>query len=136
MSKGSIMKVIIAVISILTMGNAAAICDPSIHMLNIPYAKNSSHFKSTYSSQLSTVGEKYKTQTGYLLLEFQVQKEQISDELRTYNFWLAQRRIDRVKTHLLGSNFSPPVITRIFTASLSEQRNISISWCSFNQAQM
>ncbi|NRD75409.1 hypothetical protein HQQ94_19725 [Shewanella sp. VB17] len=130
------MKVIIAAISILAIGNATAICDPSVHMLNIPYPKNSSHFPNTYSIKLDAIGQQHKSKTGYLLLEFQVQKEQISDELRTYNLWLAQRRIDRVKNHLINSNFSAPVITRIFTESLSEQRNISISWCSLNQPKI
>lgn len=123
------MRVILTIVSIFAVGGATAQCNPSIHMFDIPYAKNSSYFSSSYSTQLNAIGKERKEQSGYLLLEFQVQKEQVSDELRTYNLWLAQRRIDRVKTYLSDSNFVAPVVTRILTAGLTKRRDMSVSWC-------
>lgn len=123
------MRVILTIISILAAGSATAQCNPSIHMFDIPYAKNSSYFPSSYSTQLDAISSEHKDQSGYLLLEFQMLKMQVGDELRAYNLWLAQRRIDRVKTYLSDSNFAAPVVTRILTAGLTKRRDISVSWC-------
>ncbi|MBW8182954.1 hypothetical protein [Shewanella nanhaiensis] len=123
------MRVITTILLLLAAGSATAQCDPSIHMFNIPYEKNSSYFPSAYSSKLDAISEEHKGEDGYLLLEFQVQEKQRSDELRAYNLWLAQRRIDRVKSYLTDAHFAAPVVTRILTAGVDKRRDISVSWC-------
>ncbi|WP_394391737.1 hypothetical protein [Shewanella woodyi] len=127
------MRVITTILLLLIAGSATAQCDSSIHMFNIPYEKNSSYFPSAYSSKLDAISEDRKGEDGYLLLEFQVQEKQRSDELRTYNLWLAQRRIDRVKSYLTDAHFAAPVVTRILTAGVDKRRDISVSWCPFEE---
>jgi outer membrane protein OmpA-like peptidoglycan-associated protein len=123
------MRVIIAALAVLITGNAVAQCDSSVHMFNIPYVKNSSYFPSAYSTRLDEISEEHKSKNGYLLLEFQVQKNQKSDELRAYNLWLAERRIHRVKSYLTESSFPAPIVTRILTAGMDKRRDISVTWC-------
>ncbi|WP_076416300.1 hypothetical protein [Shewanella sp. UCD-KL12] len=122
------MKAIIITVLFLFTGNAMAQCDKSIHVTEIPYAKNSSYFPSKYAKQLDKLVKESTEKPGYLLLEFQVLKQQDEDG-RKYDMWLANRRIDRIKEYLHNANYSAPIISRILTASSEEVRDVSIHWC-------
>ncbi len=122
------MKSIVAV-CLLFAGNAVAQCDNKTHIVDIPYAKNSSYFEGHYASLLDKLAQDTQAGTGYLLLQFDVNQNQSSEEKRKYNKWLAERRIERVKNQLNKANFSVPVITRILTASNKINRSVSVAWC-------
>jgi|GEM_PF-3385110 len=122
-------RAVIAVFFLLGAWNATAQCNINIHLATIPYAKNSSYFPTQYSSELDSVLQKATEKAGYLLLEFQVQQQQESEDIRNYNMWLANRRITRVKEYLTKSNYASPIISRILTAGTERRRDVSISWC-------
>ncbi|WP_299801641.1 hypothetical protein [uncultured Shewanella sp.] len=122
------MKSIVAV-CLLFAGSAVAQCDNKTHIVDVPYAKNSSYFAGQYASLLDKLALDTQAGTGYLLLEFSVSQNQSTEEKRKYNKWLAERRIERVKNQLNKANFSVPVITRILTASNDITRSVSVAWC-------
>ncbi|MGS0676389.1 hypothetical protein [Shewanella sp. 30m-9] len=126
----------IAVVGLLFAGSVAAQCDNQTHIVDIPYAKNSSYFAGHYASQLDKLSKNTQANSGYLLLEFKVNQTQTTEEARKYNKWLAQRRIERVKTYLDNAAYPAPVITRILTASTDENRNVSVVWCAAETEQL
>ncbi|GIU07070.1 MULTISPECIES: hypothetical protein [unclassified Shewanella] len=119
----------LAAVCLLFAGSAVAQCDNKTHIVDIPYAKNSSYFEGHYGSLLDKLAKDTQAGTGYLLLQFDVSQNQSSEEKRQYNKWLAERRIERVKNQLNKANFSVPVITRILTASNDITRSVSVTWC-------
>ncbi|MCK8044777.1 hypothetical protein MSG37_07765 [Shewanella sp. 1CM18E] len=123
------MKSLAAVLMFLS-GSAFAQCDNASHVFDIPYAKNSSYFAGQYASQLDSFSKSSSSNQGYLLLEFKVDPKQLTAEAQQYNKWLAERRIERVKSYLNKTEYSAPVITRILTASNNVDRSVSITWCS------
>lgn len=128
------MKAIISITCLLFAGSAIAECESNIHLTEIPYAKNSSYFPSKYAKQLDELIETTSNKPGYLLLEFQILKQQVNDDARKYNMWLANRRINRIKEYLTNSHYSAPVISRILTASNEDIRDVSVSWCNAAQS--
>lgn len=129
------MKAIISLFIILFTSGALAHCDINTHITEIPYAKNSSYFPSQYTKQLDELIETSADKPGYLLLEFQIQEQLQDKNVRKYNMWLANRRIDRIKEYLTKSSYSAPIISRILTASSEELRDVNISWCHNEASQ-
>lgn len=125
----------IAAIGLLITTNALAQCENNTHILDIVYPKNSSYFSSQYGSKLEQLTKNTQQGAGYLLLEFKVNQAQSTKEAREYNKWLAQRRIDRVKTYLNDAAYPAPVITRLLTASTEENRSVSVVWCPDEREQ-
>ncbi|GIU43438.1 hypothetical protein TUM4438_12360 [Shewanella sairae] len=119
----------IAIICLLVSGSALAQCNNSSHIFDIPYPKNSSYFAGQYAAQLDALTHGTQATEGYLLLEFKVNPIYSTEESHKYNKWLAERRIDRIKSYLSDSAYSAPVITRILTASHNVDRSVSIIWC-------
>ncbi|WP_108944498.1 hypothetical protein [Shewanella halifaxensis] len=119
----------LAAVLLLLSANAMAQCDNANHVFDIPYAKNSSYFASQYAKQLDSFSQTPASDQGYLLLEFRVAPSQLSIEAQQYNKWLAERRIDRVKSYLNRAEYPAPVITRILTASTNVDRSVSLTWC-------
>ena len=109
-------------------------CDSATLVGSVEYANNSSYFSSNAAKMLDKLAKHYSetasTQSGYLLLEFHVNREQESAKIRDYNLWLAQRRIERVKTYLTTANYGAPMISRILTASNEDSREVTLSWCT------
>lgn len=122
------MKSLVAVLIFLS-GNALAQCDNASHVFDIPYAKNSSYFAGQYAAKLDSFSQAASSNQGYLLLEFKVDPKQLSMEAQQYNKWLAERRIERIKSYLNKAEYSAPVITRILTASTNVDRSVSLTWC-------
>ncbi|MGS0680252.1 hypothetical protein ACVBIL_03720 [Shewanella sp. 125m-7] len=125
----------IAAVCLLFAGGAIAQCDNQTHIVDIPYAKNSSYFAGQYASQLDELSKSAQADAGYLLLEFKVSQKQASEEARRYNKWLAERRIERVRTHLNNADYPAPVITRILTASTDIDRSVVVVWCADESEQ-
>ncbi|MCL1140091.1 hypothetical protein [Shewanella pneumatophori] len=119
----------LATVLMFLSGSAFAQCDNASHVFDIPYAKNSSYFAGQYASQLDSFSRVAPPSAGYLLLEFKVDPKQLTAEAKQYNKWLAERRIERIKSYLNKTEYSAPVITRILTASNSVDRSVSITWC-------
>ncbi|MCS4557133.1 hypothetical protein L9G74_11835 [Shewanella sp. C32] len=114
--------------------SAAAACDGQEQLGQVDYAKNSSYFPSTASSQLDKVSKQAQQKgEGYLMLEFNLRPIVGDKKLQQYNMWLANRRIERVKTYLTKNNLTSPIITRINTAAASEQRQVDIVWCTLSE---
>ncbi|ABZ75379.1 conserved hypothetical protein [Shewanella halifaxensis HAW-EB4] len=120
----------IAAVCLLFATSTMAQCDNKTHIIDIIYPKNSSYFSSQYTSQLDELTKSTQINTGYLLLEFKVNQTQATEETRNYNKWLAERRIERVKTYLNDVAYPAPIITKILTASTDENRNVSLVWCT------
>ncbi|MEZ9821259.1 hypothetical protein AB4238_11675 [Shewanella sp. 10N.286.45.A1] len=119
----------------LTATSVMAQCNQKVHITDIPYAKNSSYFSSKYGSELDELIAHPPNQSGYLLLEFKVNKIQPSEDVRQYNKWLANRRVDRIRTYLNESQYSAPIISRILTASTNTDRSVAIHWCAFPEQE-
>ncbi|MEZ9198104.1 hypothetical protein [Shewanella sp. 10N.286.54.B9] len=119
----------------LTATSVMAQCNQKVHITDIAYAKNSSYFSSKYSSELDELIAHPPKQAGYLLLEFKVSKIQPSEDVRHYNKWLANRRVDRIRTYLNESKYSAPIISRILTASTNTDRSVAIHWCAFSEQE-
>jgi hypothetical protein len=117
------------IIANLTAANVMAQCGEKTHITDIPYAKNSSYFSSEYSVQLDDIMAHYQSQSGYLLLEFKVNKVQRNEEVRHYSKWLASKRVDRIRTYLNNAAYPAPIISRILTASNQPERSVAIIWC-------
>lgn len=117
------------IIANFTAVNVMAKCNNKTHITDIPYAKNSSYFSNEYSTQLDDIMVHYQSQSGYLLLEFKVNKVQRSEDVRHYNKWLASRRVDRIRTYFNEAAYPAPIISRILTASNETERSVAILWC-------
>lgn len=117
------------VIANLAVSTATANCSNQTHITDVAYAVNSSYFGNKYSAQLDELMSQYQAESGYLLLEFKVTKQQASEDQRQYNKWLANRRVDRIRTYLNQASYSAPIISRILTASIEDDRTVSILWC-------
>ncbi|MGI2853674.1 hypothetical protein ACRTDR_05570 [Shewanella algae] len=119
---------------LLFAGVSQAACEKSILLGNIDYAKNSSYFSARDSLQLDKiVADNSSHSSGYLLLEFNMDKSLGDEELQKYNMWLANRRIERVKEYLTAANFPQPIVTRIRTATHKDNREVSLHWCNNQQ---
>ena len=118
-----------------TATSVMAQCNQKVHVTDITYAKNSSYFSSQYGSELDELIAHPPKQAGYLLLEFKVNKIQPSEDVRHYNKWLANRRVDRIRTYLIESEYSAPIISRILTASTTTDRSVAIHWCAFAEQE-
>lgn len=127
---------LVAAVCLLFATSAMAQCDNNTHIIDIVYPKNSSYFDSEYGSKLERLTSNTVQGSGYLLLEFKVNQTQSTKEAREYNKWLAQRRIDRVKTYLNNAAYPAPVITRLLTASTEKNRSLSVIWCNDENAQV
>ncbi|QQX81028.1 hypothetical protein JK628_03920 [Shewanella sp. KX20019] len=114
---------------ILTTTNVMAKCANKTHITDIPYAKNSSYFSNKYSTRLDDIVTHYQSQSGYLLLEFKVNKVQRSEDVRHYNKWLASRRVERIRNYFNQASYSAPIISRILTASNETDRSVAVHWC-------
>lgn len=117
------------IIANFTTANVMAQCGIKTHIADIPYAKNSSYFGTQYSIQLDDIMTQYQSKSGYLLLEFKVNKVQRSEDIRYYNKWLASRRIDRIRSYFNEAAYPAPIISRILTASNETARSVAIIWC-------
>ncbi|MCL1057547.1 hypothetical protein L2729_05985 [Shewanella gelidimarina] len=117
------------IIANLTAANVMAQCVEKIHITDIPYAKNSSYFSTEYSVQLDDIMAHYQSQSGYLLLEFKLNKVQRNEDVKHYNKWLANRRVVRIRTYLNNAAYPAPIISRILTASSEPERSVAIIWC-------
>ncbi|ACJ30970.1 Conserved hypothetical protein [Shewanella piezotolerans WP3] len=113
-----------------TATSVMAQCNQKVHITDIAYAKNSSYFSSKYGSELDDLIAHPSKQAGYLLLEFKVNNIQPSEDVRHYNKWLANRRIERIRTYLNESEYSAPIISKILTASTDTDRSVAIHWCA------
>ncbi|MCL1049931.1 hypothetical protein L2755_09890 [Shewanella abyssi] len=120
----------------LTTANVMAQCANKTHITDIPYAKNSSYFSNKYSAQLDDIVTHYQSQSGYLLLEFKVNKVQRSKDVRHYNKWLASRRVERVRSYFNQAAYSAPIISRILTASNETDRSVAVHWCDTQTDEM
>ncbi|WP_417762266.1 hypothetical protein [Shewanella sp.] len=116
----------------LALANSAnATCDGQEQLGQVEYPKNSSYFSSSVSNQLNDVSQQAQQKgEGYLMLEFNLRPIIGNKSLQQYNMWLASRRVERVKEYLTKSQLTSPIITRINTASATEQRQVDIVWCS------
>ncbi|WP_335902659.1 hypothetical protein [Shewanella algae] len=121
---------------LLFTGATQATCEKSVLLGNVDYAKNSSYFSTQDSLQLDKiVADNSDNSSGYLLLEFNMDKSIGDEDLQKYNMWLANRRIERVKEYLTAAHFSHPIVTRIRTATHKNNREVSLHWCN-NQQMM
>lgn len=129
------MKLINFVITLLScfIPAAYAQCIDTHPIGRIDFETNSSYFNDESTQLLNSIAQTYMettdTKEGHLLLAFQMNKEQ-SEDLNKYNLWLAQRRVERVKQHLVNSHFSVPIISQIRTSTDDESRAVNIHWCS------
>ncbi|MCG9721181.1 hypothetical protein [Shewanella sp. Isolate7] len=122
-------RLLLVMLSCLFTAQAGAACPQNISFGDIPFEKNSSYFDSRYAKQLQQLIEKTQTDSGYLLLEFPLFKGETDKKLREYNFWLANRRIERVKSFLTKADYNQPVVTKLLTASKEDTRTLNIHWC-------
>ena len=104
-------------------------CPNADMLMEIEFAKNSSYFNSQGKVTLDKlVTDAVKLPHGYLLLESSSNKQISNKRLREYNMWLAERRIDRIKTYLTQNLITSPMVTRIRTAR-NGQRMVTLSFC-------
>ena len=122
-------QLILALLSLLWLGNAAAHCPQELELVGIPFDVNSSYFGKHHAKQLQQLITDTQIDNGYLLLEFPIYKGQTDKKLRKYDRWLAYRRIERVKEYLAKSDYKAPIMTRILTASNDNSRTLRIHWC-------
>ncbi|MCH4293007.1 hypothetical protein MJ923_01650 [Shewanella sp. 3B26] len=113
---------------------ANAACEDSTVLGSVGFDKNSSYFNAEGSNTLKQLLETYQnsadTREGYLLLEFEFNRNQGDEALQKYNMWLAERRIERVKEFLGKEGFGGPMVSRIRTAVDSETRELTLKWCA------
>ena len=120
----------IAMICLLFSGSVLAQCHNQNHIFDIPYAKNSSYFSGQSASKLEDFSQTAPAENGYLLLEFKVNSNKLTAEAQKYDKWLAERRIERIKSYLNKAAYPAPIITRILTASTNVNRSVSVVWCA------
>lgn len=120
---------ILALLSLLSIGNASAHCLNEVDLFDIQFELNSSYFGKQQAKQLQQLPTDTQVGNGYLLLEFPIYKGQTDKKLRQYDRWLAYRRIARVKDYLTKSDYQAPIMTRILTASNDDSRTLSLHWC-------
>ncbi|WP_281212461.1 hypothetical protein [Shewanella insulae] len=128
-------QLLLVMMSFLFAAQASAACPQNISFGDIPFEKNSSYFASQYAKQLQKLIEQTQADSGYLLLEFPLNKGETNKKLRDYNLWLANRRIERVKTFLTKADYNQPVITKLLTASKQDTRTLSIHWCQQDESE-
>ncbi|QUN05252.1 hypothetical protein KDN34_13760 [Shewanella yunxiaonensis] len=122
--------VLSTVIGCFVSGSVMASCNDEQKLGQVTYANNSSFFSAKDSKGLDHIKKIVSNkQDGYLLLEFNLFPSPGDKKQQQYNLWLANRRIDRVKSYLSVANLPLPIITRIRTAAPEEQRNVDILWC-------
>ncbi len=108
---------------------AVASCPGNSMLGEVEFDRNSSYFNSNGKAALDKLLDDSESLTdGYLLLEFSFNKQISDKKLREYNMWLAQRRVDRVKTYLTKKQLTYPMVTRILTAG-DEDRVVKLSFC-------
>ncbi len=115
------------------IGKSYAQCSQSFNPIDIPFAVNSSYFAERYAQQLLQFIQKTPNSNGYLLLEFPLNREGEDLKMQEYNLWLANRRIERVKSYLTQADVQSPIITRLLTASQEDSRTVSLHWCPQTQ---
>ena len=121
-------NITLLLLSLLT-APAIAACPGSSTLGEVEFERNSSYFDSQGKAALDKLlDDSESLADGYLLLEFGFNKQISDKKLREYNMWLAQRRVDRVKTYLSKKQLSHPVVTRILTAG-GEERVVKLSFC-------
>ncbi|QSX30570.1 hypothetical protein JYB88_02605 [Shewanella cyperi] len=118
---------ILAVILMLMSVKSWANCDSNNDLGGISFDKNSSYFGKAASQVLDAILD--PTAPGYLRLEFAINSNEGDEQLRQYNLWLAQRRIDRVREYLGNKGFAAPVVSLIRTAATDTSRNLQLVWC-------
>lgn len=129
------MKLISFVIALLIVFIPAAYaqCIDTHPIGRIDFETNSSYFNDESTQLLNSIAQTYMettdTREGHLLLAFRMNKEQSSEDIRKYNLWLAQRRVERVKQHLVNSHFPVPIISQIRTSSDDDSRAVIMHWC-------
>ncbi|MCE9677751.1 hypothetical protein LZP69_00915 [Shewanella sp. AS1] len=127
--KTAFVAALTAIASLSISSNAIASCTQNISYGDIPFAINSSYFASEHTKQLQEVINTTQSNKGYLLLEFAIDNTLTDKKLREYDFWLANRRIERVKDYLSKADYQQPIVTRILTASRSDSRALRVHWC-------
>lgn len=117
----------------LSVFTANAACEQSTALGSVGFDKNSSYFDSSGSqtlTQLLTAHENSaNTDVGYLLLEFEFNRNLGDEAMQKYNMWLAQRRVERVKEFLGKGGFDGAMVSRIRTAVDTETRELTLKWC-------
>lgn len=112
---------------------AAAFCPKEKTIANIEFKENSSYLleqdKQLLDSLLINQVRESILKSGYLLLEFSIDKYADEAEVAKYNLWLANRRIERVKSYL-NRNQQLPIISRVLTSGDNDIRILSIFLCS------
>ncbi|QYK13714.1 hypothetical protein K0I63_04135 [Shewanella rhizosphaerae] len=128
-------QLLLVMLSFLFAAQASAACPQNISFGDIPFEKNSSYFDSRYAKQLQALIRKTQADSGYLLLEFPLYKGETDKKIRDYNLWLANRRIERVKTFLTKADYNQPVVTKLLTASKEDTRTLSLHWCQQGESE-
>lgn len=123
----------ITIIIGLAVFGANASCEGSTELGAVNFDKNSSYFDATGTATLKQLLETQQTSAdtgnGYLLLEFEFNRNAGDDALQKYNMWLAERRIERVKSYLTNAGFGAVMVSRIRTAVDTESRALALKWC-------
>ncbi|MCG9697639.1 hypothetical protein [Shewanella sp. Isolate11] len=127
------MKRLLVTISCLFVGQAYAQCSQPVTPVDIPFEVNSSYFASQYAQQLQQFIQQTESDSGYLLIEFPLFKGDKDAKMQEYDLWLANRRIERVKTYLTKSEVQSPIVTRLLTAGKEDSRTVSLHWCQQEQ---
>lgn len=126
------LKYITMIMSLAVLG-ANANCKGSTELGAVNFDKNSSYFDAAGTETLKQLLETQQTSAdtgnGYLLLEFAFNRNAGDDELQKYNMWLAERRIERVKSYLINAGFGAMMVSRIRTAVDTESRALALQWC-------
>ncbi|MBV7316510.1 hypothetical protein [Shewanella sp. NIFS-20-20] len=120
---------------------AHAACPNAQDYGQVEFAKNSSYFSEhgqALLDKINTSTADNNVATGYLMLEFSAGLNRDNDKLKEYNKWLAQRRIERIKTYLATQEFEPPIVSRILTIANNPERSVQLYWCpeSDQEAQL
>lgn len=134
------MKKLAAILLLMICTKANAWCETKSQVGEVAYNINSSYFGTQSSLELDkliTANANANTQSGYFMLEYRLDNEEIAQiedpkakaERQTYNRWLAERRIKRVKDYLLNKSLQWPVLTRLSTADKNVTRSVIISRC-------
>lgn len=127
------LKHISALILILAF-NANAKCLDRTELGLVSFNSNSSYFDASGGNTLKQLIESSQTQAssnkGYLLIEFEFDRELGNADLQKYNMWLAERRVERVKEFLSKGGFGSAMVSRILTAGNAENRDVRLFWCN------
>lgn len=134
-------KNLVVALLLIISAKASAWCENQSQVGIVEYKINSSYFGSLTAQELDRIimsDTLSAAKNGYLMLEYHLDQNEIAQitdpkaklERQTYNRWLAERRIKRVKDYLVNKELQLPVLTRLRTTHSDDaKRSVFIHSC-------